>query len=65
MAKPVSQLKQTPRGMVRITISLPVDLLDRLDKEWPKRGYGDRTEAIRAAIRLWVQRQEEAGVTEG
>ncbi len=58
MSKPVSQLKQTPRGMVRITISLPVDLLEKLDEEWPKRGYGDRTEAIRDAVRQWVQRQE-------
>jgi CopG family nickel-responsive transcriptional regulator len=46
------------KKLMRIGISLPGELLDKLDKTLFKRGYSSRSEGIRDAIRLYNQRSE-------
>ena len=46
------------KKLMRIGISLPGELLDKLDKTLMKRGYSSRSEGIRDAIRTYNQHYE-------
>ncbi|MFQ6052667.1 MAG: CopG family ribbon-helix-helix protein [Candidatus Bathyarchaeia archaeon] len=41
-------------NIVRISVSLPREMLDELDQAMKKRRYPGRSEAIREAIRRWL-----------
>lgn len=41
-------------GMEKINVRVPRDLLDQIDEEYAERGYTSRSEAIRDALRTWV-----------
>ena len=38
----------------KIDVRVPVQLLQRIDEEYERRGYTSRSEAIRDALRDWV-----------
>jgi Arc/MetJ-type ribon-helix-helix transcriptional regulator len=38
----------------KIDVRVPVELLETIDKEYERRGYTSRSEAIRDALRDWV-----------
>lgn len=40
--------------MTKIDVRVPQSLLDMIDEEYTKRGYTSRSEAIRDALRSWV-----------
>lgn len=40
--------------MEKINVRVPEALLTRIDEEWEQRGYSSRSEAIRDALRDWV-----------
>ncbi|MCD2204915.1 ribbon-helix-helix domain-containing protein [Halobacterium sp. KA-6] len=40
--------------MEKINARLPAPLLEQIDEEWGCRGYSSRSEAIRDALRDWV-----------
>jgi len=40
--------------MEKINVRVPKSLLDRIDDEWEQRGYASKSEAIRDALRDWV-----------
>lgn len=40
--------------MEKINVRVPESLLAHIDKEWEHRGYSSRSEAIRDALRDWV-----------
>jgi len=40
--------------MEKINVRVPKSLLDRIDEEWERRGYASKSEAIRDALRDWV-----------
>jgi Arc/MetJ-type ribon-helix-helix transcriptional regulator len=40
--------------MTKIDVRVPVALLERIDEEYDRRGYASRSEAIRDALRDWV-----------
>jgi len=40
--------------MEKINVRVPEALLKRLDEEWERRGYSSKSEAIRDALRDWV-----------
>ncbi|SNR63115.1 ribbon-helix-helix domain-containing protein [Halorubrum vacuolatum] len=40
--------------MKKINVRVPESLLQRLDEEWERRGYTSKSEAIRDALRDWV-----------
>ena len=40
--------------MEKINVRVPESLLTRIDEEWEDRGYSSRSEAIRDALRDWV-----------
>lgn len=42
-----------------VSISLPEPLLKRLDQAIAREGFSGRSEALRAAVRAWVQRSAE------
>lgn len=42
------------RRMTKIDVRVPQDLLDTIDAEYEERGYTSRSEAIRDALRTWV-----------
>lgn len=46
------------KKLMRIGVSLPRELLDKLDKTLLKRGYSSRSEGIRDAIRTYNQHYE-------
>lgn len=41
-------------GMEKINVRVPDLLLTRIDEEWERRGYSSKSEAIRDALRDWV-----------
>jgi Arc/MetJ-type ribon-helix-helix transcriptional regulator len=41
-------------SMEKINVRVPESLLSRIDEEWEHRGYSSRSEAIRDALRDWV-----------
>lgn len=41
-------------GTTKIDVRVPTQLLDRIDEEYDQRGYTSRSEAIRDALRAWV-----------
>jgi len=40
--------------MEKINVRVPESLLNRIDEEWERRGYSSKSEAIRDALRDWV-----------
>jgi Arc/MetJ-type ribon-helix-helix transcriptional regulator len=40
--------------MEKINVRVPESLLARIDQEWERRGYSSKSEAIRDALRDWV-----------
>ncbi|MDZ7747319.1 MAG: ribbon-helix-helix domain-containing protein [Halobacteriales archaeon] len=40
--------------MEKINVRVPETLLQRIDDEWEERGYSSKSEAIRDALRDWV-----------
>ncbi|WP_436910596.1 ribbon-helix-helix domain-containing protein [Halosimplex marinum] len=40
--------------MEKINVRVPESLLTRIDEEWERRGYSSKSEAIRDALRDWV-----------
>jgi Arc/MetJ-type ribon-helix-helix transcriptional regulator len=40
--------------MEKINVRVPESLLMRIDEEWERRGYSSKSEAIRDALRDWV-----------
>lgn len=47
----------TERGgdrMEKINVRVPSSLLEQIDDEWERRGYSSKSEAIRDALRDWV-----------
>ncbi|MFP4188180.1 MAG: ribbon-helix-helix domain-containing protein [Halobacteria archaeon] len=40
--------------MVKINLRLPKSLLDEVDELYEERGYANRSEALRDAIRTWT-----------
>ncbi|GAA0233205.1 ribbon-helix-helix domain-containing protein [Halobaculum roseum] len=40
--------------MEKINVRVPESLLQRIDEEWERRGYSSKSEAIRDALRDWV-----------
>jgi Arc/MetJ-type ribon-helix-helix transcriptional regulator len=40
--------------MEKINVRVPKSLLQRIDEEWEQRGYSSKSEAIRDALRDWV-----------
>ncbi|PSP78926.1 CopG family transcriptional regulator [Halobacteriales archaeon QS_1_68_20] len=43
--------------MEKIDVRVPSSLLNRIDEEYERRGYSSRSEAIRDALRDWVDPQ--------
>lgn len=41
--------------MEKINVRVPEELLARIDEEWKRRGYSSKSEAIRDALRSWVE----------
>lgn len=41
--------------MEKINVRVPETLLERIDEEWERRGYSSKSEAIRDALRDWVE----------
>lgn len=51
----------TDRGddrMKKINVRVPETLLEQIDEEWERRGYSSKSEAIRDALRDWVNPPE-------
>jgi Arc/MetJ-type ribon-helix-helix transcriptional regulator len=44
--------------MKKINVRVPESLLTRIDEEWERRGYASKSEAIRDALRDWVNPPE-------
>lgn len=40
--------------MEKINVRVPESLLSQIDEEWERRGYTSKSEAIRDALRDWV-----------
>lgn len=40
--------------MEKINVRVPESLLQQIDEEWERRGYSSKSEAIRDALRDWV-----------
>ena len=40
--------------MEKINVRVPETLLEEIDAEWERRGYSSKSEAIRDALRSWV-----------
>lgn len=40
--------------MEKINVRVPETLLQQIDEEWERRGYSSKSEAIRDALRNWV-----------
>lgn len=40
--------------MEKINVRVPASLLAEIDEEWKRRGYASKSEAIRDALRDWV-----------
>jgi Arc/MetJ-type ribon-helix-helix transcriptional regulator len=40
--------------MEKINVRVPESLLTQIDEEWERRGYASKSEAIRDALRDWV-----------
>jgi Arc/MetJ-type ribon-helix-helix transcriptional regulator len=40
--------------MEKINVRVPESLLTQIDEEWERRGYSSKSEAIRDALRNWV-----------
>lgn len=40
--------------MEKINVRVPKHLLNRFDEEWERRGYSSKSEAIRDALRDWL-----------
>jgi Arc/MetJ-type ribon-helix-helix transcriptional regulator len=40
--------------MEKINVRVPQSLLEAIDEEWKRRGYSSKSEAIRDALRDWV-----------
>lgn len=41
-------------GSTKIDVRVPQQLIDQIDAEYERRGYTSRSEAIRDALRAWV-----------
>lgn len=41
-------------GMTKIDVRVPTHLIEQIDEEYAERGYTSRSEAIRDALRTWV-----------
>lgn len=41
-------------GTTKIDVRVPVELVEQIDAEYEQRGYTSRSEAIRDALRAWV-----------
>ncbi|NKE37541.1 ribbon-helix-helix protein, CopG family [Natronococcus sp. JC468] len=42
-------------GTTKIDVRVPTELLEEIDEEYQRRGYTSRSEAIRDALRDWVE----------
>lgn len=42
------------KGTEKIDVRVPKQLIEEIDKEYERRGYTSRSEAIRDALRAWV-----------
>jgi Arc/MetJ-type ribon-helix-helix transcriptional regulator len=40
--------------MEKINVRVPAELLVQIEEEWERRGYSSKSEAIRDALRSWV-----------
>jgi len=47
-------MAKTETEMVKINLRLPKSLLDEVDELYEERGYPNRSEALRDAIRTWT-----------
>lgn len=43
-----------PEGTEKIDVRVPKHLIEQIDEEYERRGYTSRSEAIRDALRAWV-----------
>lgn len=50
----VSTDTETDGGTTKIDVRIPTQLLERIDELYEERGYTSRSEAIRDALRDWV-----------
>lgn len=51
----VSQTMSTDgTGMTKLDVRVPRELVERIDEEYERRGYTSRSEAIRDALRAWI-----------
>ncbi|MBP1988381.1 ribbon-helix-helix domain-containing protein [Halolamina salifodinae] len=41
--------------MRKINVRVPETLLEQVEEEWERRGYSSKSEAVRDALRDWVQ----------
>lgn len=41
-------------GTTKIDVRVPTRLVEQIDEEYPERGYTSRSEAIRDALRAWI-----------
>lgn len=41
-------------SMTKLDVRVPQDLVERIDDEFERRGYTSRSEAIRDALRAWI-----------
>jgi Arc/MetJ-type ribon-helix-helix transcriptional regulator len=46
--------ERDPGGTEKINVRVPTQLLEQIDEEYAERGYTSRSEAIRDALRAWV-----------
>lgn len=44
--------------MEKINVRVPETLLEQIEEEWERRGYSSKSEAIRDALRDWVNPPE-------
>lgn len=55
VSQTVSADSETGDGrMEKINVRVPESLLDRIDEAWERRGYSSKSEAIRDALRDWL-----------
>ncbi|MEM0216105.1 MAG: nickel-responsive transcriptional regulator NikR [Candidatus Bathyarchaeia archaeon] len=56
-------------GIVRVSVTLPEDLLKEFDEVINRMGYGNRSKAVQDAVRLFISErkwlQEESGIQAG
>ena len=57
-----TESEQGDDRMAKINVRVPESLLEQIDSAWKQRGYASKSEAIRDALREWVE--ESAALSE-